>query len=67
MHEFYRIVESERISIILHGDGTATACVRARYDSGKIMGCDAEEHGPTPLAAAMRAFVSSCFGEEIEL
>lgn len=61
------IIASERITVILHENGSATAEVRAYYDSGEIMRSDASEQGDTPLIAAMRAYVSNKLGAEIEL
>jgi hypothetical protein len=55
------IIERERIDIWWDGDWVAAMCrpgtTLAEFDR-------AEEHGPTPLVAAMRAFVAAYHGDE---
>jgi hypothetical protein len=50
------IIERERVELV---------CLWPDLWSANPRGL--EQHGPTPLVAAMRAFVASKFGEEIEL
>lgn len=56
------IIERERISLDpwIGGHGTWTAICAPS-------GVDYREVGPSPLIAAMRAYVASKFGEEVEL
>ena len=55
------IIERERIDIWWDGDWVAAMCrpgtTAADWDR-------AEEHGPTPLVAAMRAFVAAYHGDD---
>lgn len=48
------IIERERIDITSHGDGWSAGYGQAEY-------------GQTPLIAAMRAYVASKLGQEVEL
>lgn len=48
------IIEREQINLTSHSDGWSAGFAQF-------------QHGPTPLIAAMRAFVASKFGEEIDL
>jgi hypothetical protein len=52
------IIERERITPHAHDNGDWVAQVR---------GYDSEESGPTPLIAAMRCYVASKLGEEVEV
>jgi hypothetical protein len=61
------IIERERISIRVYPDGEVSADVAAEFAGGEIIGSLARGDGPTPLLAAMRAYVASKFGEEVEL
>ena len=63
------IIERGRISLLPPGYGgaehwTAGVGVRNSYDGWEA---DHEAEGPTPLIAAMRAFVASKLGFEVEL
>ena len=49
------IIEREGIAIYLYGDGEWQAVLEKEYE------------GPTPLVAAMRCFVASKLGEEVEV
>ena len=60
------IIEREKIALEhLHGAGDAGAdvWVATRCESP----CVSEEHGTTPLIAAMRCYVASKLGDEIEM
>jgi hypothetical protein len=61
------IIERELISIRVYPDGEVSADVAAEFAGGEIIGSLARGDGPTPLVAAMRAYVASKFGEEVEL
>jgi hypothetical protein len=57
------IIERERISVFQNGDGSWSAMMpQAHEDDDLVSGT-----GLTPLIAAMRAYVASRFGEEVEL
>ena len=59
------IIERERISVIQDaGDGFWTATTKFLFEGG-IDGPDG--YGPTPLIAAMRAYVAFKLGDEVEL
>jgi hypothetical protein len=63
------IIERELVSVVPPGYGgcaqwTAGIGLRNAYDGWEA---DHEAEGPTPLIAAMRAFVASKLGEEVEL
>lgn len=62
-----KIIESEKISLLIPGDGNNYAYVRAEIYGGGV--CDSASYGnaPTALIAAMRAFVASKAGDTIEL
>lgn len=53
------IIERERISVGTHEDYWSADITAG--ETGFIQG-----HGPTPLIAAMRCFVASKFGDEVE-
>ena len=55
------IIEREGICISTDAFGTWMAWV---YDGLEMVGI---EHGPTPLIAAMRCYVASKLGDEVEL
>lgn len=60
------IIERECISVVIAGNGYCMATMSYQNeDEDKDMDC--EEHGPTPLVAAMRCFVVSRLGEEVEV
>lgn len=70
------IIERERIVLVPSDDGIWSASVGARnlfiddplpFDVRTIGTNDASATGPTPLVAAMRAYVTSKFGAEVEL
>lgn len=65
------IIESERITLDYYcNQGESRAALGyASYDNeGEyIEGSDHEQTGPTPLIAAMRCYVSSKLGDEIEV
>lgn len=50
------IIEREQIWLFWNGNGTCTASVREHVSAFD---------GPTPLVAAMRAYVASKFGDEV--
>lgn len=62
------IIEREKISLWApahpHWDSWAATSVELQR---KTAGIGAPRYGPTPLIAAMRAFVTSKFGDEVEL
>ena len=49
------VIEREGIAIYLYGDGEWQAVLEKEYE------------GPTPLIAAMRCYVASKLGEEVEV
>lgn len=55
------IIEKERISVIRDADETEESWLGVSYTS------EHNEFGPTPLVAAMRCFVSSRLGEEVDI
>ena len=60
------IIEREKISLEWMsgaGDAGADVWVATRYERPGI----AEEQGPTPLVAAMRCFVASRLGDEVDI
>lgn len=63
------IIERERISIGLSlvDDDVWIASVEKPLTASGNSVCVPDYEGPTPLIAAMRAFVASRFGEEVEL
>jgi len=61
-----QIIDREKISMIVD-DGHTDAYVRLMTNHGELAGSDGHGAGPTPLIAAMRAFVASKLGEEVEL
>jgi hypothetical protein len=60
------IIERERIEASPAGEEWV-ALVRPEYERGRIKRHDGVQIGPTALIAAMRAYVASKFGEEVEL
>lgn len=60
------IIERERIALVNSG-GEWDAHVRGGYTHDEGVTGDAESTGPTPLIAAMRAFVASKLGDEVEV
>jgi hypothetical protein len=58
------IIERERISLMFIGARGWSANFDQHFDEGSQ---DDPHTGPTPLIAAMRAYVASKFGEEVEL
>ena len=66
------IIERERIVVEPDqpkgGGGGWTAFVMEEYGhEGAVEVSGTYQAGPTPLIAAMRSFVASCFGDEVEL
>lgn len=62
------IIDREHIATEFHtGDGIWTGAVRSRRVSWEDWEDDGWGEGPAPLIAAMRAYVASKFGEEVEL
>jgi hypothetical protein len=61
------IIERERIEVSPWPGPGWQAWVRPEYDYGDMVKNAGEGAGPTPLIAAMRAYVASKFGEEVEL
>lgn len=65
-----QIIERERIGVHPSHDGSWRALNDAWMDQGSELHADPEDArgaGSTPLIAAMRAFVASKLGEEVEL
>lgn len=60
------IIDLKQISLIVD-DGHTDACVMLITDHGELAGHNGRGEGPTPLIAAMRAYVASKFGEEVDL
>lgn len=60
------IIDRERISLITD-DGYTEAYVRLMTNHGELAGSDGRAEGPTPLIAAMRAYVASKLGDEVDL
>jgi hypothetical protein len=58
------IIERERINLMFIGERGWSANFEQHFDEGSQ---DDPHTGPTPLIAAMRAYVASKFGEEVEL
>lgn len=66
------LIERERIAIFPHySQWAAYASLgdEVTFDTAlvDVSGSDADGFGPTPLIAAMRAYVASKFGEDVEL
>jgi hypothetical protein len=63
------VIERERIAVIENGYECTEwdAYVRGFYSTDEGLDGDGFARGPTPLIAAMRAYVASKFGEEVEL
>lgn len=65
------IIERERISVWLVETEFRAPCwsagIDVRTDMGPNIEADHQQDGPTPLIAAMRAYVASKFGDEVEL
>jgi len=63
------IIEREQIAIVENGYKRTEwdAYVRGRYSQDDFLDGDGFASGPTPLIAAMRAYVASKFGDEVEL
>lgn len=60
------IIEREQISMIIDS-GFTEAFVNLNTNHGELAERDASASGPTPLIAAMRAFVAHKLGDEVEL
>lgn len=63
------IIERERIDLFTE-KGTPESWVAsvARYQNGaKLVGWRRHQYGPTPLIAAMRCYVASKLGDEVEI
>ncbi len=60
------IIDRENISMIVD-DRHTDAYVRLMTNHGELAGSDGHGAGPTPLIAAMRAFVASKLGKEVDL
>jgi hypothetical protein len=59
------IIERERLSLFPHTDATGTwCCVKYAANSTNVL---ARAFGPTPLIAAMRCFVASKLGDEVDV
>jgi hypothetical protein len=61
------IIQRERISLQGYEGGGWCADVRCEFTCGEPGESAGNGSGPTPLIAAMRAYVSSVFGDMIEL
>lgn len=62
------IIEREGISIMQLSEGPANPKWAANFEIGwHSQELDAPHVGPTPLIAAMRAYVASKFGDEVDL
>lgn len=62
------IIERERISTIFMGEPqTWFGMIEVQFDAGNNIFGRVEVTGPTPLIAAMRAYVASKFGDEVDL
>lgn len=61
------IIERERIDIINNGSEWAAGFDVEQWQVAMGVGLPRIAYGPTPLIAAMRAYVASKFGEEVEL
>lgn len=62
------IIERELISVIRMGEPPAWhALIDVSFDAGNNIQGQVEMTGPTPLSAAMRAFVAAKFGPEVDL
>lgn len=62
------IIEREGISLMQLSDGPANPKWAANFEIGwHSQELDTPHVGPTPLIAAMRAYVASKFGEEVDL
>lgn len=59
------IIERERIRLNLDGDDWIAFMMYCNEDDAWLQ--EAEEQGPTPLIAAMRCYVASKLGDEIEI
>lgn len=61
------IIDRERIMLIPQDRAGWTAKIGAEWMGSEIVDCQITESGATPLVAAMRAYVSSKLGKEVEL
>lgn len=61
------IIERKRISIVAPGGQLKEWQAHAKYTMPSPPERLATQYGPMPLVAAMRAYVASKFGEEVEL
>ena len=67
------IIEREGITVMCNTSSLGRpywlweAHVQAEFDGGTLEHSIAEAEGPTPLIAAMRAYIASRFGDEVEL
>lgn len=63
------IIEREKIGIFADGTGSLWGAeMRAQHDHWiDTTVYDADSNGPTPLIAAMRAYVANKFGNEVEI
>lgn len=59
------IIERERIGILMSGLGWQAGKAWEFFESNSY--AYHREHGPTPLVAAMRSYVASKLGDEIEI
>lgn len=61
------IIERERTSVIREGWRDDGWIAGTNAEMGPCNRLDHQQFGPTPLVAAMRAYVASVFGDEVEL
>lgn len=65
------IIERERISVWLAMDGTwkkdTWAAAYSAMEGEVVLEADDETYGPTPLVAAMRCYVTSHLGDEVDI
>jgi hypothetical protein len=61
------IIERERITLLFWDEGIVNANVRATIYGSDAVDSEGEADGPTPLIAAMRAYVASKFGQMVDL
>jgi len=64
------IIERERVDLFTEKGTTPDSWVAsiAQYQNGhRLVGWRLHQYGPTPLIAAMRCYVASKFGDEIEV
>ena len=63
------IIEREKIDLFTEKGTPESWCASVARDQNghRLVGWRLHQYGPTPLIAAMRCFVASCLGDEVEV